>query len=90
MIKNLGKEEAATMIYRRIRELREDHDLTQTNIAQFLHITQRTYSHYETGSHSIPLELLCKIADYYQVSVDYLLKRTDEKKPYPRSKSPRI
>lgn len=66
----------------RIRNLREDNDLTQKQLCDFLNISQVSYSYYELGKKSIPLELLCKIADYYNTSVDYLLFRTDEKKPY--------
>lgn len=72
------------MEYSRIRKLREDKDLTQEYMAQMLHVNQRTYSRYETGEHAIPLEQLCRIADFHNVSVDYLLDRTDTKKPYPR------
>ena len=60
----------------RIKMLREDNDLTQKEIAQFLNITQVAYSYYEIGKRSIPLELLCKLADYYNTSVDYLLYST--------------
>ena len=70
----------------RIKMLREDNDLTQKEIAQFLNITQVAYSYYEIGKRSIPLELLCKLADYYSTSVDYLLYRTDTFKPYPKEK----
>ena len=73
------------MTYKRIRELREDHDLTQVYMAHYLNVNQRTYSRYENGERSVPLELLCRIADYYKVSVDYLLERTDTKRPYPSS-----
>ena len=66
----------------RIRNLREDNDLTQKQLSDFLNISQVSYSYYELGKRSIPLELLCKIADYYNTSVDYLLFRTDEKNPY--------
>ena len=72
------------MEYSRIRKLREDKDLTQEYMAQLLHVNQRTYSRYETGEHAIPLEQLCRIADFHNVCVDYLLDRTDTKKPYPR------
>lgn len=72
------------MEYSRIRKLREDEDLTQEYMAQLLHVNQRTYSRYETGEHAIPLEQLCRIADFHNVSVDYLLDRTDTRKPYPR------
>lgn len=70
--------------YKRLRELREDRDLTQTYIANILHVNQKTYSRYETGEHAIPLEQLCRIADFYEVNTDYLLNRTDVKKPYPK------
>lgn len=60
-------------MYRRIRELREDNDLT------LLNVNQRTYSRYETGEHEISLASLSKIADFYEVSVDYLVNRTDIK-----------
>ena len=70
----------------RIKMLREDNDLTQKEIAQFLNITQVAYSYYEIGKRSIPLELLCKLADYYNTSVDYLLYRTDTFKPYQKRK----
>ena len=73
-------------MYYRIRELREDNDLTQVYMAKLLNVNQRTYSRYETGEHEISLASLCKIADYYNVSVDYLLNRTDMKNPYPKSK----
>lgn len=73
-------------MYSRIRELREDNDLTQVFMANLLNITQRTYSRYETGERTIPLETLCKIADFYKTSIDYLLYRTDEKRPYSSSK----
>lgn len=72
------------MEYSRIRKLREDKDLTQEYMAQLPHVNQRTYSRYETGEHAIPLEQLCRIADFHNVSVDYLLDRTDTRKPYPR------
>ncbi len=63
----------------RIKDLREDCDLTQTDIANYLHISQRAYSHYESGSRKIPVELLVELADYYNCSLDYLLRRTDKK-----------
>ena len=70
------------MKYHRLRDLREDNDLTQTNIAKYLNIAQRTYSHYENNERAIPIEVLCKLADYYNTSVDYLIGRTDNKTPY--------
>ena len=75
------------MVYERIRQLREDKDLSQTYIAKILNVNQRTYSRYETGEHSISLESLCILADFHGVSVDYLLNRTDIKSPYPISKN---
>ena len=68
------------MKYERIRNLREDHDLKQTTLAEYLSITQRAYSRYETGERTVPVEVLAKLADYYHVSVDYLIGRTDRKK----------
>lgn len=66
-------------MYKRIRNLREDNDLNQTQVAKVLHCSQRTYSYYESGGHDIPTETLIKLADFYNVSVDYLLDRTDVK-----------
>jgi len=65
------------MKYERVRNLREDHDLTQTVIANYLNITQRAYSRYETGERAIPVETLAKLADFYGTSVDYLIGRTN-------------
>lgn len=75
-----------TVEYKRIRDLRTDKDLTQSYIAHLLNVNQKTYSRYETGEHNIPVEVLCKLADFYSVSVDYLLERTDIKQPYPLKK----
>lgn len=61
----------------RIHSLRINHKLTQTEIANILHVSQRSYSHYETGSRAIPTEILISLCDYYHVSVDYLLERTN-------------
>ncbi len=66
----------------RIKDLREDNDLTQNDISKILNISQVAYSYYELGKRSIPIEILSKLADYYNTSVDYLIYRTDEKKPY--------
>ena len=66
----------------RIKSLREDNDLTQKQISEFLNISQVAYSYYEINKRNIPLELLSKLADYYNTSIDYLVYRTDEKKPY--------
>lgn len=69
----------------RIRNLREDNDLTQKDLSQVLNISQVAYSYYELNRRNIPLELLTKLADYYNTSVDYLIYRTDVYKPYPKS-----
>lgn len=74
------------MVYERIRNLREDHDLTQTMLASYLNISQRAYSRYETGERGIPTETLIRLADFYETSVDYLLGRTDSMKRYPTRK----
>ena len=67
------------MQYIRIRNLREDKDLTQQQMAYILNCSQRCYSHYEAGDRYIPTETLIKIADFHNVSIDYLLGRTDKK-----------
>lgn len=63
--------------YKRIRDLREDNDLTQTQLGSILSCSQRVYSNYERGDIDIPTVTLIKLADYYKVSTDYLLNRTD-------------
>lgn len=63
--------------------MREDNDLTQKDIADLLHCTQVCYSHYETGKRDIPSAVLDTLANYYGVSVDYLMGRTNSKTPYP-------
>ena len=73
------------MTYKRIRDLREDNDLTQQQMADKLFINRRTYSSYEVGSRSIPVETLGKIADIYDTSIDYLVGRTDVKTAYPKT-----
>ena len=67
------------MYFRRIRDLREDSDLTQTAVASLLGIQQTVYSRYERGSQTIPLEHLIKLADHYNVSLDYLTGRTSNR-----------
>lgn len=64
-------------MYKRIRELREDHDLTQREVAEMLGMSQKGYSKYETGTNDIPTAVLIKLADFYKTSVDYLLGRTN-------------
>lgn len=71
--------EVIIMIFKHIRDLREDSDLRQKDIAEILNVSQNTYSQYETGVIALTAEVLIKLADYYKVSVDYLLDRTDEK-----------
>lgn len=66
--------------YRRIRDLREDKDLTQKEMWQILCCSQRVYSNYERGDIDLPTEILIRLADFHQVSVDYLLNRTNEPK----------
>ncbi len=66
-------------MYPRIRDLREDRDLTQKQVAQMLGMSQTGYSKYETGENDIPTTILLKLADFYQTSTDYLLGRTDRK-----------
>ncbi len=68
-----------TVIFYRIKNLREDADLTQTELSQHLNVSQRAYSHYENGTRGIPTNILIAIADYYHVSIDYLLERTNRK-----------
>ena len=71
-------------MYDRIKGLREDRDLKQEDLARCLNCTQACYSNYENGKRTIPPEVLEKLADFYSVSVDYLLGRTNTKTPYPQ------
>jgi len=66
-------------LYQKLRDLREDHDLGQKDIAELLSVSQATYSRYESGILDVPSISLIKLADFYKVSVDYLLGRTDTK-----------
>ena len=68
------------MQYRHIREIREDRDLRQKDVAKILNVSQNTYSQYETGIIPLTAETLIKLSDYYNVSIDYLLDRTDNQK----------
>ncbi len=68
--------------YVRLRNLREDSDMTQQDIGNYLNISQRSYAHYEAGTRDIPIEVLIKLADLYEVSIDYLVNRTNNRKPY--------
>ena len=67
------------MKFQRIQDLRTDADLSQKQLSEILHISQRSYSHYETGSRNIPVEMLIRLANYYDISVDYLVGSTDKK-----------
>lgn len=67
------------MVFENLRAIREDNDLRQSDIAKILNVSQNTYSQYETGVIALTAEVLIKLADYYGVSVDYLLDRTEEK-----------
>lgn len=63
--------------YKRIRDLREDNDYTQAEVGRKINITQRTYAYYESGERMVPPHILSALADFYNVSVDYILERTD-------------
>ena len=78
--------EVIKMYYERIKALRVDRDLSQKLLAEYLTLSRSRYSNYENGIRDIPIEVLSRIADFYQTSVDYLIGRTDEKKPYPLKK----
>ncbi|MBS5857495.1 MAG: helix-turn-helix domain-containing protein [Clostridia bacterium] len=69
----------------RIKNLREDNDFTQKHLSNVLNVSQVAYSYYELNKRNIPLELLCKLADFYNTSVDYLLYRTNNIKPYSKN-----
>ncbi len=73
-------------MYSRLRDLREDRDISQTKLARMLGMSQTGYSKYETGENDVPTAILIKLARYYHTSIDYLLGETDEKRPYPRSR----
>ena len=73
-------------MYKRIRDLREDKDLNQTEVAIMLGMSQTGYSKYETGENDIPTNILIELAKFYNTSTDYILGITNDKKPYPRSK----
>lgn len=73
-------------MYKRIRDLREDNDLNQTEVATMLGMSQTGYSKYETGENDIPTPILIELAKFYNTSTDYILGITNEKNPYPRLK----
>ena len=72
--------------YERIRNLREDADLTQAELGEQINVPQRTYAYYESGKRMIPPQVLVALAQFHHVSVDYLLGLTDQKTPYPNKK----
>lgn len=74
-------------MYQRIRDLREDRDLTQKQLASIIGMSQTGYSKYETGENDLPTAVLIKLSEFYDTSIDYLLNLTDEKKAYPRKTS---
>ncbi|MGN1419820.1 MAG: helix-turn-helix domain-containing protein [Acutalibacteraceae bacterium] len=74
------------MVFKNVRDLREDNDLKQREVAAYLGVSQNTYSQYENGIIAFTDQVLIKLADFYGVSIDYLTDRTDEKKPYPKKK----
>ncbi len=74
-------------MYERIRNLREDKDLTQKQIGQLLNMSQTGYNQYEIGKNDIPTKILIELAKFYNTSTDYILGLTDEIKPYPRKKN---
>ena len=82
----LGHGGSSMAIYERIRNLREDRDWTQQQVAEMLHTSRTSYCAYENGKTEIGLENLIRLAEIYHTSVDYLLGLTDEPKPYPRKK----
>ncbi len=70
---------------KRLRDLREDHDLPQRSIAKMINCSQTTYSRYENGNLNVPIEVLKKLALFYHVSIDYLTEFTDDKRPYTKA-----
>jgi transcriptional regulator with XRE-family HTH domain len=69
----------------RLKDIREDMDITQQQVADFLHVKQNTYSQYENGHRQLPVEMLIKLAIYFHTSADYILGLTDDRHPYTRS-----
>ncbi len=70
----------------KLRELREEADIKQSTLANYLHIKQNTYSQYENGQRQLPIDILIKLAEFYNVSTDYILELTSEKTPYVKNK----
>jgi len=75
------------MYFQRLRDLREDKDLRQADVAQFLGISQTVYSRYERGFQTLPVQHLLRLADFYHTSTDYILGRTNQLEPYPKSRT---
>ncbi len=75
------------MYYKRLKDLRDDHDLMQKQVADILEIDQRVYSTYETGKRDMPTRLIIKLAKHYKVSTDYIFGLTNISKPYPSVKT---
>ena len=69
------------MYFRRLKDIREDNNLTQKNVAEFLNMKQQQYSRYENGTNEIPFEYIIKLAKFYNISIDYLAELCDEPKP---------
>lgn len=74
------------MYYRRLKDLREDHDMTQTQLVEILGMHKTTYTNYEQGKREIPFELVIRLAELYDVSIDFIAGFTDELLPLPRRK----
>ena len=74
----------------RLKDLREDRDLTQAELAKYLGCSQTTYSRYETGDLNVPVDILKMLAKFYSVSIDYIIGFTNEKRPYKRSSTIKI
>ena len=71
-------------MYKRLRDLREDHDMNQTELAKLLGMSQTGYSKYETGENDLPTSILIKLSEIYNTSIDYILEQTDSPTRYPR------
>ena len=74
------------MYFQRLRDLRNDRELTQSEVGKILNIRQNVYSRYEVGYRTLPIEYLIILADFYDTSADYILGRTNDIRPYPKSK----
>jgi len=72
------------MVYRRIKDMREDRDLTQQNMADILKISRSAYSAYENGANAVPIEVLIQLSHFFDTSIDYILEQTDDPTPYNR------